>query len=289
MTVYQNLMTQLDDQGLLFNVTEDKLLTASGIEVPKKKAIIHQSGEVISVVGENYKVVSNEEIFSSFCRGIEESRVDANDAKVEVTQTETGSRAMVTFTLPNVSLQVKDDSSPTVLQFCALNSFDGSTRYLVKAGGLRMKCLNGQIVGDVISSYSSYHTQNLDTDAAADKVINMVSDFNRARTYWRAMMQQYVSTDHAAKVFQKFLYLENIDGGLDSLMAGKTNKRFDLCMSMWQAYSKEFGLNAYAVYNVLTDYVSRADLSAAGQMRERNHVIKLLNKEAVFKEARQAA
>jgi hypothetical protein len=233
--------------------------------------------------------VSNEEIFSSFCRGIEESRVDANDAKVEVTQTESGSRAMVTFTLPNVSLQVKDDSSPTVLQFCALNSFDGSTRYLVKAGGLRMKCLNGQIVGDVISSYSSYHTQSLDTDAAADKVINMVSDFNRARTYWRAMMQQYVSGDHAAKVFQKFLYLENFEGGLDALMAGKANKRFDLCMSMWETYLKEFGLNAYAVYNVLTDYVSRADLSAAGQMRERNHVIKMLNKEAVFKEARQAA
>jgi len=283
MTVYQNLMTQLDDQGLLFNVTEDKLLTASGIEVPKKKAIIHQSGEVISVVGENYKVVSNEEIFSSFCRGIEESNIDASDAKVDVTQTDTGSKAMVTFTMPNVSFKVGEDSSDTVMQICTLNSFDGTTRFVSKAGGLRMACLNGQILGSVVSSYSRYHTKSLDVDAAAGGIINMIVDFHKASEYWAAMMQQYVSGDHAAEVFKRFLYLEDYD------FTGKPNKRFELCMSMWASYSKEFGSNAYALYNVLTDYVSRSDLSAAGEIRERNHVAKLLDTEAAFHEARQAA
>jgi hypothetical protein len=279
-------MDQLDDQGLLFNVTEDKLLTASGIEVPKKKAIIHQSGEVISVVGENYKVVSNEEIFSSFCRGIEESNIDAADAKVDVTQTDTGSKAMVTFTMPNVSFKVSDDESDTVMQICTLNSFDGTTRFISKAGGLRAKCLNGQILGNVVSSYSRYHTKSLDVDAAAGGIINMIVDFQNAKEYWAAMMQQYVSGEHAAEVFKKFLYLENYDF---TNLVNKPNKRFELCMSMWNAYSQEFGSNAYALYNVLTDYVSRSDLSAAGEIRERNHVAKLLDTEAAFHEARQAA
>jgi len=283
MTVYQNLMDQLDDQGLLFNVTEDKLLTASGIEVPKKKAIIHQSGEVISVVGESYKVVSNEEIFSSFCRGIEDSNIDAADAKVDVTQTDTGSKAMVTFTMPNVSFKVNEDSSDTVMQICTLNSFDGSTRFLSKAGGLRTKCLNGQILGNVVSSYSRYHTKSLDVDAAAGGIINMIVDFQNAKEYWSAMMQQYVSHEHAFEVLVKFLYLEDFD------YKNKVNKRLTQCVSMWNAYAQEFGCNAYALYNVLTDYVARSDLSAAGEIRERNHVAKLLDTEAAFHEARQAA
>lgn len=283
MTVYQNLMDQLDDQGLLFNVTEDKLLTASGIEVPKKKAIIHQSGEVISVVGESYKVVSNEEIFSSFCRGIEDSNIDASDSKVEVTQTETGSKAMVTFTMPNVSFKVNEDESDTVMQICTLNSFDGSTRFLSKAGGLRMKCLNGQILGNVVSSYSRYHTKSLDVDAAADGVINMIVDFQKSKEYWSAMMQQHVSDEHAIKVLLKFLYLEDFD------YKNKVNNRLTKCFNMWKSYSKEFGCSAYALYNVLTDYVSRSDLSAAGEIRERNHVAKLLDTEAAFHEARKAA
>lgn len=283
MTVYQNLMDQLDDQGLLFNVTEDKLLTAGGIEVPKKKAIIHQSGEVISVVGENYKVVSNEEIFSSFCRGIEDSNIDAADAKVDVTQTDTGSKAMVTFTMPNVSFKVSEDSSDTVMQICTLNSFDGSTRFLSKAGGLRVKCLNGQILGNVVSSYSRYHTKSLDVDDAAAGIINMIVDFQNAKEYWSAMMQQHVGHDHAIQVLVKFLYLEDFD------WKNKTNKRLEQCVRMWSAYAAEFGFNAYALYNVLTDYVSRSDLSASGEIRERNHVAKLLDTEAAFHEARQAA
>ena len=200
-----------------------------------------------------------------------------------MTQTDTGSKAMVTFTMPNVSLKVSEDSSNTVMQICTLNSFDGTTRFVSKAGGLRTKCLNGQILGNVVSSYSSYHTKSLDVDAAADGIINMIVDFQNAKEYWNAMMQQYVSGDHAGEVFKRFLYLEDHD------FDGKPNKRFELCTGLWYAYVREFGSNAYALYNVLTEYVSRSNLSAAGEIRERNHVAKMLDTEAAFREARQAA
>ena len=61
MTVYDNLMQQIDDAGLLFNVTSHSMLarlekneatgTFSTCPIPNKRALINAtSGEVISVV-----------------------------------------------------------------------------------------------------------------------------------------------------------------------------------------------------------------------------------------------
>jgi hypothetical protein len=275
-------MDQLASQELLFNVREEQITTMSGIAIPNKKAIINNdTGNVISTVGQGYKTVSNEEIFSSFCKSIESSGVDATGCDINVDQTDTGARAMVTFTFPEVSMKVNADSSETVLQLCALNSFDGSTRYVAKAGGLRMKCLNGQILGSIVSSYSSYHTKSLDVDSSAQSIINMVEDFNEARDYWGGMMQQLVSTDHARQVLAKFLYLDDYQD--------ENNKRLQMCMDLWRQYSSEMGGNAYALYNVMTDYVTTNSKSAAGKMRERNHVAKLLDTEAAFHYARECA
>ena len=283
MTVYNNLMDQLASQELLFNVREEKMTTMSGIIIPNKKAIINNdTGNVISTVGLGYKTVSNEQIFSAFCKSIEESGIDATDCDIDVDQTDTGARAMVTFTFPEVSMKtVHSDESETVLQLCALNSFDGSTRYVVKAGGLRMKCLNGQILGNIVSSHSSYHTKSLDVTSSAQSIFDMVEDFNEAKDYWGGMMQQLVSADHVRQVLAKFLYLDDYND--------ENNKRMQQCMQLWSEYREEMGSTAYALYNVMTDYVTTNSKSAAGKMRERNHVAKLLDTEAAFHYARECA
>ena len=100
---------------------------------------------------------------------------------------------MVDFVFPNHYTAVTGDTSQTALQLCALNSFDGSLRYMVKAGGLRMKCLNGQVLGNIVGSYSSTHTSSLKVQDSADHVVRMITDFNKAREYWSSLMQRSVS------------------------------------------------------------------------------------------------
>ena len=156
MGVYENLMTQIDDAGLLFNVNESRVFAEKRFgegfrPVPGKKALINaKTDQVISIVSDRYKVVTNEEIFSAFCDSVQRSPINAEEARVVVKQTETGGRAMVDFVFPNHYTAVTGDTSQTALQLCALNSFDGSLRYMVKAGGLRMKCLNGQVLGNIV-------------------------------------------------------------------------------------------------------------------------------------------
>ncbi len=288
MSVYQNLMGQIEDAGLLFNVRQARVFAEKhdvslyGQEglysVDGKKALINsKTGKVISIVSDRYKVVTNQEIFHSFCKSIEESGVDAEGARVNVLQTETGGRAMVDFVFPNHQLQVAGDDSSTALQMCALNSFDGSHRYTVKAGGLRMKCLNGQILGDIVGSYSSTHTSSLDVQASANYIVQMITDFNKAGDYWSRMMQTPVTWEVADDVIRMFLDLPE-----DFHPGEKFNARYEHCETLVGRYFKEMGMNLYALYNALTDYVSHPTRQSQNRTvkttRERAKVQSILNK-----------
>lgn len=287
MSVYQNLMSQIDSTGLLFNVDSEELRTATGKLVPKRKALINTcTNEVMSVVSDSYKVVTNEQIFSSFCNSIEASGINAEGATVKVRQTPNGARAMVDFIFPNEAISIYGDDSQTSLQLCALNSFDGSTRYLTKAGGLRMKCLNGQILGHIVGSYSSTHTNALDVQAGAESVISMIQQFQQAQNYWAEMMLVTVHTETAMRVFHEFLGIKQ------ELESGRQNSRLDRCVKLWAQYSREMGLNAYALYNVLTHYVSHQEKPyknpTQAMMRQRLRLEKTLKSQSVFKQAEAA-
>ena len=301
MTVYNNLMEQIDNAGLLFNVKEVNLyaelndLALHGQEgarlIEGKKALVNcATDKVMSVVSRRYKVVTNEEIFNGFCKAIETSGIDAADATVNVRQTPTGSRAMVDFIFPNESIVVGDsnrsDDSSTALQFCALNSFDGSTRYITKAGGLRMKCLNGQILGSIVGAYSSTHTQNLDVEAGAARVVHMVQEFQQAKEYWTQMMRTPCGITEAERVFVQFLGMKDFD------WQNRKNSRLERCLELWHEYANDLGRNAYAVYNVLTHYVSHQSKQYKNPVKtmisQRQRVEKALDKMPIFSSSKDS-
>lgn len=291
MTIYHNLMQQIEDAGLLFNVQKANLLAEvqdsqlygrEGCKlVDNRKALINaKTGKIMSIVSNNYKVVTNEEIFSSFCKNIEAANIDASGATVNIKQTSTGSRAMVDFTFPAYQVSVTGDSSPTALQFCALNSFDGSTRYVTKAGGLRMKCLNGQIVGNVIGAYSSLHTKALDVDFGTQVICRMLQDFNTSKEYWGQMMKVGVFDNVAYGAILKFLDIKEYEGV--PARPVRNNQRFNDLVGLWHDYQREFGNTAYALYNALTHYITHPSDKQRKEptktaISQRNKVAKMLN------------
>ena len=272
MGIYNNLMDQLTDAGALFNVSTDTLLTGNGTVVANKKAIINNNnGKVIGLVGQNYRVVPNEEIFDSFCRSVEASDIDSTDATVNVSFAKDGARTLVDFVFPNEHFKVNGDSSTTALSITALNSFDGSTRYLTKAGGLRMKCLNGQLLGTVAGSYSSTHSPNLSVEEGAKQVVRMLQDFRKAQDYFGDMMSKRVGDEIAAGVILKYFDKEDIEQ-LDK------NKNARQVFQNWKIYKMEMGDNLYALYNALTDYVThkQSKTGAAGRLIRERKMLKLL-------------
>lgn len=284
MSIYQNLMNQLTDKGALFNVSTDSVVTGNGRVIPKKKAIINESnGSVLGIVGENYKVVSNEEIFDSFCRSIEASDMDTEGATASVAFANDGARTMVDFIFPNETIKVHGDDSITSLSLTALNSFDRSTRYITKAGGFRLKCLNGQLLGDIVGSYSSTHSPKLDVRQGAARIITMLKGFRNAEEHWSSLMRTNISMSDVRRVIETFF---NVDDEFPF-----RNKNADLVWNLWTSYSREMGHNAYALYNAFTDYISHKESKSGvtARMLNEQKLTKILNTHNVFNSFAEAA
>ena len=280
MNVQTMLMDQIDNAGLLFNVRESAVFTDSG-EIFGKKAIINaQTNQAMGIVSNRYKVVSNQEIFENFTAGIAASGIDATEAKVKIVSTPTKSRSIVDFIFPAETIQVGGDDSKTALSITALNSYDGTTRYTTKAGGLRMKCLNGQILGKVVGSYSATHTDSLDVKESASRVIGMITEFNNAKDYFNTLMSRNVDPSVQMRVMCEFLKL-------DASSEFEKNKRFVKLQDLVTQYQREMGPSAYSLYNALTDFVTHnssrsAESAAINQANHRRRLEKLINSNAVF-------
>lgn len=267
MTIAANLMTQLENANVLFNVSEEDLVTGSGITLPNKKALVNaHSGQVMGIVSQNYRTVSNEEIFSSFTQAIEQSGINTDNAEVKVKFHNNGAKTMVDFVFPNELIEVRGDQ--TALSITALNSFDGSTRYVTKAGGLRLKCFNGQILGKIAGSYNSLHNPNLDVKKGAEQVMRMVQDFQNAQEYWNTLIDRGLEGAVIDEVIGQFL-------GVDMTEENVWRKpNVNLIYNTWNAYKKELGNNAFALYNVFTDYITH------GKYKEGSEAHALLRNQA---------
>jgi Domain of unknown function (DUF932) len=269
----------LDDYGILFNVAEEPVVTASGKEIPGKKALVNTiSGEVVSVVGQKYKSISNIQIFDAFAESVVKSGLNTSGLKLDIKQA--GARSLVKFAFPAETIKVPGDKSETALQIAVLNSFDGTTRYLTKAGGLRMACLNGNILGNIVGSYSSMHNNRLNIDQGAAQLVRMMQEFKGASEYWGRMMQRSVGTNEVEQVFAQFLLLDQTDEGWDEA------PKFVKLMNIWDGYKREMGANAYALYNSLTDYIthrkSQPGSVASTRVYDERKLMKLLDHSPVF-------
>jgi hypothetical protein len=275
------MMNKIADKGLLFNVSTSRVMTDHGVVHGKKAIVNDETKETLGIVSSGYKVVSNAEIFESFAESIVTSKLDTTDMEVNVLSTPTRSRSIVDFTFPAERFQVDHDASATALSITALNSYDGSTRFVAKAGGLRIKCMNGQIIGNIAGSYSSTHTKSLDVGTGAQRVMQMIQDFQSSKEYFGQMMARRIELYEAREVLLRFL---NLDVNAPE---SRHNKRFIKLMSRFIEYTYEMGLNVYALYNCLTDYVSHAtprnaDTAAVNALNNRRKLEKYLASEEMF-------
>ena len=247
---YANIESQIQEHAdsLLFNVSRQPIHLPNGNIIEDKVAIMNEATQQsIAVVSPKYKVVTNGEAMGSTLASFKEAQIDCTDAKLSVETAYNGSRAMVRFDLPAYSV-FTGEANETSLSLIVMNSYDGSWKYLTKAGGVRLACLNGQVLGKMIGEMSFSHRSSLDTDYAAQRITKMVSDFGRSEEWFLSMIENKVSNKQIDRAFARFLAI-TIDDLPKSRVAVHLRERFD-------KYEQEMGKNAYALYNCLTDWIT---------------------------------
>ena len=135
----------LDDKGAL----EGKEIDSTG----HKFIVREDNGHVLSCMTDEYKLITNEKIFSYASPMIEKS-----GGKVkEVAVFSEGARTTVKWHFPNEKVRVRkgDYMTPEIV---IRNSYDGTIGLNILAGAFRLVCSNGMIIGVIAQNYKNKHS-----------------------------------------------------------------------------------------------------------------------------------
>lgn len=128
--------------------------------VPRRHKVIvrEDTQEIISVVGETYKLVTNEDLIGQLLGELDRmglaSYIDDANSFVE------NRRMRLQVTFPEIL--IRDSDSQIALSLYLHNSYDGSEAIKIHFGGVRAICLNGMIFGKALANYYARHTSGLD-------------------------------------------------------------------------------------------------------------------------------
>jgi len=276
MTTATELYSKINTTGCLFNVRREKMVTESGATSKKYGIVNDTTNEVVGIVSAGYKVVTNNQVIEAMFGAFTAAKTDLTDARVDVKHNAGGSRTMVNIILPAYS--VLEGKNRTELQISTLNSYDGAWKYLSKCGGIRMACLNGNIFGKIVSSYSEYHNSKLDVNIGAERMSKMIQDFSDSEEWFTYLMGKEVHASSVPQLAAKFFRMEVKD-----LADYRPYTKLKLLVD---AYFTEMGSNAYALYNAFTDYIThkkRSPVAAAtSQVFEETQLRHLLDSSKVF-------
>lgn len=247
---------------------------------PDRKVIYtDQSSKVINVVKKGYTFENNQP--SDIVRLSEATLLQSGVSLKGLSRTAQiapdGSKMILQYTLPEFTVDL-GNGDETRFQILFYNSYDGSWSFTVRAGAIRMACLNGQVSVDDISMFKAKHTPSINPDHARRKMVLAIQQFRAEGERWARWKEQSVTNREALRTFAdaagcKFVH-ENSDMTLMELFQHKNVYSNRSLMYMWNQYTNheqpKLGSNEWAVYNALTHWSTHAP---AGRKTDENNVL----------------
>lgn len=219
-----------------FPVTEEKIFFSTNDNI--KKASTHKSivrcdtGELISVMKNSYKMISNERIIDSVAEQLEKLntpfKVDNESSYLDNQQM----RLHLTFP----ELFIQDYESKIFLSILVLNSLDGSLKFSFVPMLLRQICVNGMVARTSLGNvFQKKHTQKLNQIDLIERVEKSFQRLPNAKMRIEELFNTPITRDLKLKVEDRL---------------GATAYKF---ISEQLKVKKE---NAYDLYNAATNFAS---------------------------------
>lgn len=150
------------------------------------KAIVREdTNEVISIVRDTYKIVTNSELIDQLLRQLatcgQSFKIDPSHSFV------TNERMRIQITFPE--LRLRDRESDIALSAFIHNSYDQSEGIRFYFGAIRAICSNGMVFGKVLSKYYSRHTKGFSFDDLGEKLAE-------ARSYFPEIQERINRLEH---------------------------------------------------------------------------------------------
>lgn len=167
-------------QEYQFDVREEESVTASGLVIPRQRAIIRcDTNEVVGTVKSNYKVLSHAEALDPILDALKRKRTKTFK-RVALTQGGAKMFANIYFPGQEINLASADGrADPCYPGITVVNSLDGTLKYSLEATIYRLACTNGMRIPTTVAASKTAHSKNMDYDLMVEEIIASISDTDR--------------------------------------------------------------------------------------------------------------
>lgn len=172
--VQDKLFFPVEEMPLAFNADD-------GVhEVPNKAIVRTDTMKLLSVVGEDYQLVKNEDVFSELYK------ILPSGNKVEVKNawtTNNGGRSYLELFMGNGG-EIKSVGQPVGNRLIVTNSYDRSRKFGLQAGLCVLACTNGMISWKTRTELASFHLKSQDIYGKIGQVAQYLKiDLERTQIY----------------------------------------------------------------------------------------------------------
>ena len=264
-----------------FTVAERPLFMVDGktdlpARVPEYKALYRtDTGQVLSVVKNSYRVIQNEEVFDAVEQNVLQALGYSSlaNAKIEDDIAKDGLLSMRSWIFPDVRVRSTGASkSDIAFRIVAINGFGGISVKCIY-GGVDFYCLNGLICGEDYSTLAFRHAKHTDTSVRFTPIRDSLERFEKQSKVW--LHWQNTEVDHES-VMSFLKQIVESDSLLNALKDQLFNEYVHRGQTLW------------AVYSALTFYASRNEgffavserakgNEAAVMLRRQNAVQRMVN------------
>jgi hypothetical protein len=260
-------------QNLLFDVDQvpvEAVIGTNGhtrrVNIPGKKALIHQgTGNVLGVVGRDYRVVTNREavhLAQEVCEkafpGLSSIEWEAKRAAAPSTLSYAHIDLMHRTHVLNYMGSDIGQADPYTPFLRVTNSFNGARALRFDIGFMRKHCSNGVIFEEEVATIKASHSKEalaqLQIEITGRSLPQMWDEFSKFLTTVRSIA---MTADQSTLALKTVLHLP--DAKPDDKPARKEalNALSTDFATRLTGYRQELGENAYAVFNTLTDIAAR--------------------------------
>jgi len=259
-------MFDLVRNGYEFPVETQPIFDSLGNEIPDQKCVMRtDTNTVLGVHGSRYQIIKHDDVVSSLMDAVKTSNI-SRDYTTNFSVIEDGRKLRGEILFNDLTVQPKvGDYVKFRISF--FNSYDGSWAFSQSADGLRLWCLNGCTTANKTASSKFKHTQSVNIEGSAAKMIFGLETFMNQPHIWRDWMTSVV-TDDMAETFFKATIAKSFTNQVQNQ---KTNeKQLEKLLGIWCNESDQLGDNKWALYNAMTYWSSHTKELKNPEVTRRN-------------------
>lgn len=226
--------SKIDDFGALdFTVSKLPLFTNTGgkkVPVAANSVLVRDdSKEPIAVVGNNFGIVQNRDLFGNVNEQIKAAVSPADMKGVFVFNkiAYNGKFCIRDYFFPAIGgKKLADENADLKFRILVVNGFGGSS-LSVLTGAVDMFCHNGMMSGEIVGSYVRRHTKNLTTDSISEKIklavdsfpkmIELYNRWSHKKISDKAVIEYLKETDFSSRLqgrlFDRYVIEKQVRGG----------------------------------------------------------------------------